>query len=270
MKRSLVFAAALTLLALPNLARAQDDVSFQDGDQIRLQNVNNAVVAAWGGVYLGPYTGQLMSDPTQPTFTMYCVDYYHDVSVGQTWTVNASNLAGSNLSQTRLGASGLGTYQQSAYLASLFSSWNALSNVVWNPNASTQTFGQYFASMGGGVTWNRQYVWSGIHAAMWSLTSPPFPVSSPYVSNPTLADALAFAFRQYAGYQAGNGYAGTGINFAQWSVLTPTNSSVSTSAQEMLVRTTVTPEPETWALLGTGMLFLFGFARRRMRETADT
>lgn len=268
MKRLLSYSLALALVALPSAAPAQDDVTFHDGDQIKLHDVNDAVVASWGGVYLGPYTGQLMSDPTTPTFTMYCVDYDHEVSVGQTWTINESKLGGGDLSQTRLGNTGLGTYQKSAYLASLFGSWSTLSSMAWNPGGSTQTFGQYFASKG--VTWTKRNVWSGIHAAMWSLTSPPFPTGAPYVSNPTLADALAFAFRENAGYQATHGFAGTGISFAEWSILSPTTLDSSRSAQEMLVRTSVVPEPQTWVMLGTGMLFLFGAARRRrIREIGD-
>lgn len=263
MKRLLSYALALTLVALPNAARAQDDVTFQDGDQIRLANVDNAVVASWGGVYLGPYTGQLMSDPTQPMFTMYCVDYDHEISLGQTWTINESNLGGADLSQTREGVSGLGTYQQTAYLASLFSSWDLLSGVKWDPSHSNQTFGQYFASIGAGVTWNQRNAWSGIHAAIWSLTSASFPTAG------SLADQLAHAFAVYAGYQYGQGFAGTGINFAEWSVLSPTPLDGAGTAQEMLVRTSVAPEPQTWVLLGTGMLLLFGFARRRGREVGD-
>jgi hypothetical protein len=257
MKRALSLALALTLAALPNVARAQDGVTFQDGDQIKLANVDNAVVASWGGVYLGPYTGQLVSDPTQPMFTMYCVDYDHEISLGQTWTINESNLATSDLSQTREGTSGLGTYQQTAYLASLFDSWNLLSGVQWDPLHSTQTFGQYFASIGSGVTWSQRNVWSGIHAAIWSMTAASFPTAG------SLADALAHAFAVYADYQYGQGFAGTGINFAEWSVLSPTPLAGTGTAQEMLVRTTVTPEPETWVMLGTGMLLLFGFARKR-------
>jgi hypothetical protein len=249
MKRFFSYAVALAVLALPGHVRAQDDVTFQDGDQIKLVNTGDNVVAYWGGVYIGPYNGQLVSDPTQPMFTMYCIDYTHSISRGQVWTVNESNLAGGDLTQTRLGDGSLGVYSQAAYLASLFDSWDVLASVSYD--GGTHTFGTYFGG-------NKRYMWSGIHAAIWKLTS-----GGAAPSN-GMADGVALPFLTYASLMSTSGFGG--MNLAEWSVLTPLDKDSRYSAQEMLVRTTVTtvtPEPETYLLLGTGMLFLFAMARRK-------
>jgi len=260
MKRFLSYAVALTLLVLPVQLSAQDGVTFHDGDQITLANTDNAVVAQWGGVYLGPYTGQLVSDPTKPMFTMYCVDFAHEISRGEVWTINESNLGGGDLSQTRLGNAGLGTYQQIAYLASLFDSWDLLASVSYDGTAS-HTFSFYF----GGSVSDKRYIWSGIHAAIWKLAS------GGALPTNLVAAGLSVPFLQYAEMKSLSGF--DGMDMSEWSLLTPVDKDSRYSAQEMLVRgsaTTVTPEPETYLLLATGMIVLFAMARRKqIREIGD-
>jgi hypothetical protein len=260
MKRFVSYAAALAILALPGHVRAQDGVTFQDGDQIKMVGTADAVVAAWGGVYLGPYAGQLVSDPTQPMFTMYCVDFSHEVSRGEVWTINESNIGGGDLSQTRLGNAGLGTYSQVAYLASLFDSWDLLAPVSYDGVAG-HTFASYYASK----VSNKTYMWSGIHAAIWKLTSGGISPTN------AVATGLASPFLAYAALMSSSGFGG--LDMAEWSLLTPVDKDNPASAQEMLVRTpgtTVTPEPDSYVLLATGMLFLFALARRKqIREISD-
>ena len=260
MKRFLSYALTLAVLALPGHVRAQDDVTFHDGDQIKLANVDDAVVAAWGGVYLGPYTGQLVSDPTKPMFTMYCIDFEHEVTKGEVWTINESDVTGGDLSQTRLGDAGLGTYSQITYLASLFDSWDLLSGVSYDGNVS-HTFASYFASH----VSDKTYIWSGIHAAIWKLAS-----GGTMPSN-MVASGLATPFLKYAQMKSLSSF--DGMDMSGWTILTPVTPTDRKSAQEMLVHTTattVTPEPETYLLLGTGMLFLLGLSRRKqIGEIAD-
>ena len=260
MKRFLSYAVALALLVLPVQLRAQDDVTFHDGDQIKLANTDDAVAAIWSSIYVGPYTGQLVSDPTMPMFTMYCVDFEHEISRGEVWTINESNLGGGDLSQTRLGNAGLSTYSQAVYLASLFDSWDLLSAVSYDGTA-THTFTSYFGSYAN----NKRYMWSGIHAAIWKLASGGTLPSS------GVASTLAVPFLTYAQMKSLSGF--DGMNLAEWSVLTPVDKDSRYSAQEMLVRTTattVTPEPETYLLLATGMIVLFAIARRKqIREIGD-
>ena len=258
MKRFLSYAVALVILALPGHLRAQDDVTFSDGDQIKLANTDGAVTAVWTRIAVGPYTGQLVSDPTMPMFTMYCVDYAHEVSHGEVWTVNESNLSSGDLSQTRLGDAGVGTYAQAAFLASLFDSWDVLASARYD---GTHTFSSYLGSYAA----NKRYMWSGIHAAIWKLTS------GSAAPTGSLATDLSVPFLTYASMKSLSGF--DGLDMSEWSLLTPVDKDSPYSAQEMLVRTTgttVTPEPETYLLLATGMLFLFAMARRKqIREIGD-
>jgi hypothetical protein len=279
MKRFLKFALALALTASPGTVLAQDAPTIPDGSTIKLNNVNNAQVATWGGVYLGPYTGSLQ--PTGPQFSLYCVDYYHDVTVGQTWQVNSTNLGGTpDLSDTRLGAAGIGDalnrYLESAYLASLFQA--SLTDVGAMTYDGVNSVADYYsANFGGNGGFTIRNAWSGIHAAIWSITSAAPGVGWPTPTTPfmdagdgILAQALALPFVQMAlSYQSVQGFDGS-----EWSVLSARTASGTldtrdASAQEFLVHTTVTPEPSTYALLATGLLFIVGLGRKRIAHIAD-
>ncbi len=272
-------ALALALAAWPGTVHAQDAPDIADGSTLKLDNVHNAQVATWGGVYLGPYTGSLQ--PTGPQFSLYCVDYYHDVSVGQTWKVNSTNLAGTpDLSQTRLGAAGVGDglnrYLESAYLASLFQA--SLTDVGAMTYDGVNTVADFYnANFGGNGGFTIRNAWSGMHAAIWSITSAPPGVGWPNPTTPymdgndaVLAQALALPFVQMAmNYQSVPGF-----DASEWTVLSASTAAGGldtrdASAQEFLVHTTVTPEPSTYILLGTGLLFIVGLGRKRIERIAD-
>jgi hypothetical protein len=71
MKRfAIVFTlASLAFAAQP--AAAQDTIDPQETyDFIG----GSGVGASWGGAQVGPYRGTLLSDPTTPSITLYCVD----------------------------------------------------------------------------------------------------------------------------------------------------------------------------------------------------
>lgn len=190
---------------------------------------------------VGPYIGSVGHSITGPQFTLYSVDYLNTIYSGYRATALVSNLGEEDLSGTRLEEAGeadvLLRYQQSAYLASL-----------------------YFANMGS---------WSAIQAAIWAVMTPGFAYSA-YANDGT--DWLATA--QNADL--------SGFNFNSWTILTPYAQDrfgdwVITSRQEMLAQNvfpevtaltpaTVTPEPETYVLLLSGMVFLAFVGRRRLRE----
>ena len=56
------------------------------------------------------------------------------------------------------------------------------------------------------------------------------------------------------------------LDYSSFLVVTDVNMALESSAQEFIV---VTPEPATVALLGTGLLVVFGAATRRQRKPRD-
>jgi hypothetical protein len=269
--------ALLTVLAVaaPQAVSAQNTLPQPLGAQeyLDFQNANSAVVAAWGGVMVGPYNGQLTSMPGNPAITIYCVDFAH-------WagdqTVNVTNIGGptpsngySGLDNTRLGYDMVGDtqlrYRKAAFLASLFDSY--ATTTLGSVNGSTVVSGFNVSS--------QKNAWSGLHAAIWTIMAPPaytFPADATFSVNATMLNQMAAPWVQWANTMASGDATFGGMNFTEWSVLTDVNamgqapSGNSGGKQEYLVRTTtVTPEPETMILLLSGMLLL-GFAARRRLE----
>ena len=149
-----------------------------------------------------------------------------------------SLLGTGDVSTTRLGTGALAKYQKAAWLAAT-----------------------YFNVPGTAA-------WPAIQAAIWSFTTPTFSIPSALstdvstlVANANAADLSSF-------------------DFSGWSVLTPVPyaGTLFRDRQEMLVQNTllqitgtpggpsVVPEPQTYVLLFSGLIFMVFFGRRRMRE----
>jgi hypothetical protein len=183
------------------------------------------------GYYVGPFWGTVTSDPTRPKIDLYCVDVLNSISWGHNWSANFTNLGSGDLSLTRHGNAKLAQYQQAAYLASLF-------------NTS-------------GVTTTQ---WGGIQTAMWNLLNPGNPNGGTSTTNNTQeAYWLAQASTWYATGGANN------FDFSKWTIVTDVNATgvVSGRGTQEFLTTGITPEPETWVLMGTGVLLIVGFAVRR-------
>ncbi len=181
------------------------------------------------GVYVGPYKGQLGSAPGAPTVDLYCVDYLNHSSIGQTWNAYKTNLgfsANPNLGNTRFGATtnSLQNYRMAAWLTTQFAT-----------APSTQ--------------------WGDIHATIWQLMTP----SSPNVHPNSIWLAAAQNFYL------------TNTNphfYDRFQILSDVNLSRPNAqgirqggVQEFI---TVTPEPGTLLLLGTGLagLLFIGYKRQ--------
>jgi hypothetical protein len=164
------------------------------------------------GYYVGPYYGQILSVPGQPTIDLYCVDFLHRISVNQVWQGWMSPLNG-NLQYTRGGNGAYGLYLRAAWLTQQYRYAN-----------SSQV--------------------AQIQATIWNLFGGGPAPSSNYW--------LTLANQNY-----------TTVNPNYFYVITPTNTGDSSSPQEFL--TYATPEPETYAMLATGLAVLGWFAFRRRR-----
>lgn len=110
--RSLKLAVLITLsAALASTAEAQQQFKF----------VSGGTVTAFG-YYVGPYVGATGPGYSQP-ITLNCVDFFHRISVGQTWTANMTRLGtAADLSATRFGGftNGLTLYRQAAWLTTQY------------------------------------------------------------------------------------------------------------------------------------------------------
>lgn len=99
MKKFALIAAAL-FAAAPILSAQTGTLKFVNGGSVDD-----------GHYYVGNYNATLDGAP----ITVNCVDFFHEVSNGDVWKVNETSLGG-DLSNTRLGNTGLNIYEQAAFL----------------------------------------------------------------------------------------------------------------------------------------------------------
>lgn len=228
MRRVLLAVASAGFLLVPAAASAQLAPVPSPTEYLQFIGKGDAVVATWGGVYLGPYVGSFAS--TDQRFAIYCVDYVHHASSQYVNTTSlASGQTDADMGNTLLGTAtgSYSTYQQAAYLSSLFESWDDFDEA--------------------GRDSDRRTIWSALHAAIWKLTS-----------NENLGggdtewwrdEFLALA-AQNAGGSSSDG----------WYVLSAKGDY---NGQEFLIQTASVPEPTTLLLMATGLLMIAVVTWRR-------
>lgn len=220
-----LFTAAALTLASTQATAQTSNLKFQTGPG------SNPTAF---GYYVGPFWGTVTSDPTKPKIDLYCVDVLNHVNWGQTWSANLTNLASGNFANTRHGAAKLGQYQKAAYLASMYNSPSVQANM-----------------------------WGGIQTAIWNLLNPGQPNGGTQVNvNSTEAYWLAQANMWHS-----NQAAVASFDFSKWTIVTDVNAAgnVSGKGTQEFLTTGITPEPETWMLMGTGLVLIVGFAIKRGR-----
>ncbi len=244
MKRVLLFALGAALALQPAPATAQ----IFNGTPLPLEYLNfvdGSGVAGTYGVEVGPYSARFAASPVTgrstatPQFSVYCVDYLHFAN-NANGLVNVAAVGG-DLSTTRLGD--FGRYQRSAYLSSLFDSWQDHEVVL---EAAT------------GMSFNRRHVWSGLHSVIWGAATGP--------DNLGAGNLRVAAAREYFSALANSN--ANSFDTSGWFVLSEADVALGAahSGQEFLVRTADVPEPSTVLLLLTGLGLLGLVSRGRLAE----
>ncbi|MEM7417029.1 MAG: PEP-CTERM sorting domain-containing protein [Gemmatimonadota bacterium] len=245
MKKALFLSLGLAIALSPATANAQ----IFNGTPLPLEYldfVGGSGVGSTYGVQVGPYTAHFEANgitgrtTASPQFSVYCVDYLHYASNSNGLvTVNA---IGGDLTNTRLGD--FGRYQRSAYLSSLFDSW--------------QDHETALETMFAGTNFSRNHVWGGLHSLIWDTATGPGNLGD----NNERTWAARNYFASLADDNAGS-YDTTG-----WYVLSEADVPLghSYSGQEFLMRTVEVPEPSTVLLMLTGIGLLAFASRRRFAD----
>lgn len=229
--RTIAIALALAGSASPAAALRQGSKPVSPWRIKNLQFMSRAprpAVTAFG-YYVGPFSGTVLSDPTKPTINLFCVDVLNHINWGQKWNGVFTNLGSNNFDATRHGLSAKPQYEKAAYLASMYR----------NPGVRTSQ-------------------WGGIQTAVWNLLNPGNPNGG---TNPLVNSSEAYWLAQADSWYLGGGT--KTFNFSRWSIVTDVNAAglvQGGGTQEFLTDTVATPEPETWILLGTGVLVVLGVA----------
>ena len=261
MRRFIGIALLAVLVLAPQQIQAQDLIGRDLAAQEDLKFIaGSGVGASFDNVQVGPYTGDITSgSPTLPGITLYCVDFANGITLNHTWTADVTGIGsgasdaavGGTMGNTRLGnnTGSLNKYRQAAFLASLFSSYTTyMNNAAFTYSGSTQYT-------------SKKAVYSGIHGAIWSIMTAGYPTGA--VNDAALATAMSSTFIGLANTALAANFAGYSMDFDNWSVMTDV---VNPGVQEYLVQTSVVPEPETYVLMFSGLILLWGVARKRLRE----
>ena len=144
----------LRIAALALLATTLSAAPAQASTQFTFVNGGSAIAF---GFYVGPYNGTKGTPPGTPV-TLNCVDFFHEVTNGQTWFANISSLETGAGVGTYTRWSDLGAYRQAAWLTTQYSAnpgdiadiqatiWNLFSGTPTPPSPSSPFWASQAAS----------------------------------------------------------------------------------------------------------------------------
>jgi hypothetical protein len=212
----LALAAAIMAIGIASPAKA---------DSFVLTGVNGQNL---GGVYTSPYYATVNGVTGIP---VVCDDFFHEDSIGQSWTVNVSTIYNPSTARWYQGdPNQVLYYEQGAWL---------FTQLFQNLNNATQA--------------------ENISYAIWANFSPGTTSASGWTPGSTTVGTSAWwlAQAQSQTFTAGE--------FANIEILTPTTSG-SASPQEFMMQTPV-PEASTLVLFGTGLIGFAILAKGRRTST---
>jgi hypothetical protein len=244
--RSALTIAALVLAASP--LTAQLPTTNQNGVSVMFNttgaSLGNPIARTFGSmasVYTGKNKLTFTGLTGTPTLDILCVDLFNGISNGTLYSADITFLSSGTAalaSRTRAGellggSTAMQRYMRAAWLSEQFQTTNR------GTNASTSQ-------------------WDDLHGAVWFMMNGVGPV---------VDSGISFWLTQVAAAELG-GFAG--MDFSKYAIVTDVrmNEHGVGGVQEFMIRTSVVPEPSTYALMATGLMAMAGMARRRRMALA--